>query len=108
MTFKRSYKPQKHPPALNILLHTLADDTRRIILEIMVHSCNEITIDYIQKRSYMSYHTIYHHLGIMEEAGLLESCRDGRERYYIINVSAVDTLSIWFSALSKILHTRQN
>lgn len=111
MTFKRSLKREKHAPAMNVILHTLADENRRIILQAMIHGPIEVTIQHILERTYMSYHVIYHHLNVMEQSGLLNSYhsyRDGRERYYSVNLQAVEILAMWFDLLAKIIRRHRN
>lgn len=106
MTFIHPLKRENRPPAMNSLLHMFADDAQRIILETMVLSSPEVTIQHIQERTHMKYGSIYHYLGVMESCSMIESVRDGRERYYAINQQALKQIGAWASTLVKILDNR--
>jgi DNA-binding transcriptional ArsR family regulator len=108
MTFMPPLKPQINTTDAHAALVCLGSKPRLFILESIAYMDNECTVDYIQEITRMSYQSIYQHLQKMEACGLLESCRDGRERYYAIREDTLRQLTEWFGDISRHIRTSVN
>ncbi len=66
----------------------IADETRQ---KIMQHLCCEwlCVTDVVDKLGGVSQPTVSHHLGILKEAGLVHTQRDGKQIFYTLNQDAV-------------------
>ncbi len=75
----------------------LSDPTRRAILALLRDgplSAGEITSHFK-----VSGATISHHLSTLREAGLVLDDKQGKYLYYELNMSVLDEILEWFSAL---------
>ena len=75
----------------------LSDDNRRKILHLLRNG--PMTAGEIGEQFQVSGATISHHLSILKEAGLILDDRHGKYIYYELNMSVVDELLEWVSAL---------
>lgn len=84
MKFQRTFK-------------ALSDLTRREILNQLKEG--PLTAGEIAGHFKVSGATVSHHLSILKEAGLILDDRQGKYIYYELNMSVVDELLGWISAL---------
>ncbi len=75
----------------------LSDPTRREILQLLKD--NGRTAGEIAARFDTSAATISHHLSILRDAGLVSDEKRGKYIYYELNMSVVDEILGWLSAL---------
>ncbi|MBP3312245.1 MAG: autorepressor SdpR family transcription factor [Butyricicoccus sp.] len=75
----------------------LSDPTRREILQLLKD--NGLTAGEIAARFDTSAATISHHLSILRDAGLVSDEKRGKYIYYELNMSVVDEILGWLSAL---------
>ncbi len=61
----------------------LADDTRQAILRLLLQG--ELCVSEVVDAFGLSQPTISHHLGILKNAGLVNSRKEGKQVYYAIN-----------------------
>ena len=73
----------------------IAHPARRQILLAVALSGGAANAGYIARRFSCSWPTVSRHLRILEEAGLLDPKRQGRERIYELNREALDVLEEW-------------
>lgn len=78
----------------------LAHASRRQIL-LTVHIRGGMTAGDVAARFHHAWPTISRHLRILEEAGLLEAERRGRERFYTVDHAKLDVLREWMSWFEK-------
>lgn len=82
----------------------LSDDNRRKILSLLKEG--PMTAGEITERFAVSGATISHHLSILKDAGLILDDRRGKYIYYELNMSVVDELLQWVSALKGECHDK--
>ena len=75
----------------------LSDPTRREILQLLKDK--PLTAGEIAAQFYTSAATISHHLSILRDAGLVSDEKRGKYISYELNMSVVDEILGWFSAL---------
>ena len=75
----------------------LSDDNRRRILNLLKNG--PMTAGEITEQFPVSGATISHHLSILKEAGLILDDRQGKFIYYELNMSVLDEVLQWVSAL---------
>lgn len=75
----------------------LSDPTRREILQLLKD--NPLTAGEIAAQFDTSAATISHHLSILRDAGLVSDEKRGKYISYELNMSVVDEILGWFSAL---------
>lgn len=75
----------------------LSDPTRREILQLLKD--NGLTAGEIAARFDTSAATISHHLSILRDAGLVSDEKRGKYIYYELNMSVVDEILGWLTAL---------
>lgn len=68
----------KHDPDLSRLFHALADPTRRAILTRLARG--HAPVKELADPTGLSLPTVMRHLGVLEEAGLIVTSKDGRVR----------------------------
>lgn len=65
----------------------MADNTRQQIMRLLC--CQWICVGDIVDQSGVSQPTVSHHLGILREAGLVDTRREGKQVFYTLNQEAV-------------------
>ncbi|MGI6180535.1 MAG: autorepressor SdpR family transcription factor [Agathobaculum sp.] len=75
----------------------LSDPTRREILALL--RAGPMAAGDIVAHFHVSGATVSHHLSILKEAGLVLDERRGKYIYYELNMSVVDEILEWFTAL---------
>lgn len=75
----------------------LGDPTRREIVQLLREG--PLPAGEIAARFSLSGATVSHHLSILREAGLVMDDKRGKFIYYELNMSVVDEILGWFSAL---------
>jgi DNA-binding transcriptional ArsR family regulator len=78
---------------LDGLLRALADPTRRAIVERLVKS--PAVVSELAAPFSMALPSLLQHLGILENAGLVTSRKDGRVRTVTLRPGALDVLTLW-------------
>ena len=77
----------------NQAFKALADPTRREILRLLRRG--EMTAGDLAERFDMTKPTMSHHFGVLKEADLLTSRRDGQQIWYGLNTTVVQDLMAW-------------
>ena len=65
----------------------MADDTRQQIMRLLC--CQSICVSDIVEQTGVSQPTVSHHLGILREAELVDTRREGKQIYYTLNQDAI-------------------
>jgi len=85
-------------PSLDVLLHAIADPTRRRILQALKPKTGKaaardhergLCASDIEARVRLSQPTISHHMAILEKAGLVESTKQSQWRWYRRNEASI-------------------
>jgi ArsR family transcriptional regulator, arsenate/arsenite/antimonite-responsive transcriptional repressor len=77
----------------NKAFKALADPTRREILSLLRRG--EMTAGELAERFDMTKPTMSHHFGVLKDADLLTSRRDGQTIWYSLNTTVVQDLMAW-------------
>ncbi len=83
-------------PAPDALLKTLADPTRRAILERLTRD-GEQTVRALTDRAGVSQPAVSKHLGVLKFAGLVRGRREGRQTHYSAEPQGLAPLIDWMS-----------
>jgi DNA-binding transcriptional ArsR family regulator len=78
---------------LSPLFHALADPTRRAILTRL--AAGPARVSDLAQPTGLSLPTVMRHLGVLEEAGLIATAKDGRIRTCAIVPAALDPARTW-------------
>ena len=65
----------------------MADETRQQIMRLLC--CQSLCVNDVVKRTGVTQPTVSHHLGILREAGLVETRREGKQVFYTLNQDEV-------------------
>ena len=65
----------------------IADETRQKIMGLLC--CHWLCVSDVVERSGVTQPTVSHHLGVLREAGLVATRRDGKQVYYTLNQDMV-------------------
>ena len=85
-----------HPDAFNAVFKSLADPTRRGILERLIRE-GELTVRAITDESGVSQPMVSKHLGVLKSAGLVRDRRDGRETHYSARAQGLAPMVDWMN-----------
>ena len=77
----------------------MADPTRREILGLLRHG--EITAGALAEKFDMTKPAMSHHFGVLKEAELITSRREGQQIWYGLNTTVVQDLMAWAMQLVK-------
>jgi len=80
-------------PSSNKAFKALADPTRREILSLLRRG--EMTAGDLAERFDMTKPTMSHHFGVLKDADLLTSRREGQTIWYGLNTTVVQDLMAW-------------
>lgn len=94
----------KHDPDLSLLFHALADPTRRAILSRLAEGPAPVTE--LANPTGLRLPTVMRHLGVLEEAGLIASTKDGRVRTCAIVPEALAPMRTWLDEQRSIWEAR--
>jgi len=83
----------------DVLFRTLADPTRRAILERLCRD-GEQTVGALTARAGVSQPAVSKHLGLLKDAGLVRNRQDGRQAHYSAQISALAPLIDWTSRMT--------
>ncbi|SFG45473.1 DNA-binding transcriptional regulator, ArsR family [Palleronia marisminoris] len=83
----------KHDPDLSLLFHALADPTRRSILTRLSRGSAPVTE--LAEPTGLRLPTVMRHLGVLQEAGLIATAKDGRVRTCAIVPEALAPVGAW-------------
>ena len=83
----------KQDPDLSPLFSALADPTRRAILTRLAQGPARVTD--LARPTGLSLPTVMRHLGVLEDAGLIATAKDGRIRTCAIVPAALDPVRAW-------------
>lgn len=86
----------KHDPDLSLLFHALSDPTRRSILTRLAAAPARVTD--LAGPTGLRLPTVMRHLGVLEEAGLIVTSKDGRVRTCAIRPEAMEPARTWIDA----------
>lgn len=99
MSFNFKVKSKKDILDPALLFQALGSPIRKSIIEYL--ALQEFDLAGLEQRLNVSYHAIYKHLQLLEEIGFITSYRIGVEKYYVLNLEAIQSLSRWLTMLSK-------
>ena len=85
-----------HADAFNAVFKSLADPTRRAILERLIRE-GELTVRAITDESGVSQPMVSKHLGVLKSAGLVRDRRDGRETHYSARAQGLASMVNWMN-----------
>ena len=94
----------KHDPDLSLLFHALADATRRSILSRLVQG--PAGVSDLAEPTGLRLPTVMRHLSVLEEAGLIETSKDGRVRTCAIRPEAMEPARNWMDEQRHIWEAR--
>lgn len=94
----------KHYPELSLLFHALADPTRRSILTRLAERPARVTD--LSGPTGLSLPTVMRHLSVLEEAGLIDTSKDGRVRTCAIVPEALEPVRTWLDEQRAIWESR--
>lgn len=83
----------KHDPQLDLLFHALSDPTRRMMLNRLAKGPAAVTE--LAGPTGLRLPTILRHLSVLEEAGLIDSQKDGRVRSCALQPKALAPMRDW-------------
>ena len=83
-------------PAPNAVFRSLADPTRRAILERLIRE-GELTVRAITVEAGVSQPMVSKHLGVLKSAGLVRDRRAGRETHYSAQPKGLAPMVDWMS-----------
>src|SRR5262245_57116881 len=95
----------KMPNAHDLLFSTLADPTRRAILERLCRE-GEQTVGALTARAGVSQPAVSKHLGVLKQAGLVRDRHEGRQTHYSAQVGALAPLIDWTSQMAGFWQSR--
>jgi DNA-binding transcriptional ArsR family regulator len=82
----------------NKTFRALADPTRREILDLLRHG--EITAGALAEKFDMTKPAMSHHFGVLKDADLVTSRREGQQIWYGLNTTVVQDLIAWAMRLT--------
>lgn len=94
----------KHDPALSLLFHALADETRRSILARLAERPARVTD--LAGPTGLRLPTVMRHLSVLEEAGLIATSKDGRVRTCALRPEALEPARSWIDAQRAVWEAR--
>src|ERR671931_202740 len=97
------------PPPLDevdLVFHALAHQARRHLILILSHLGGELPSGYLARRFQHSWPTTTRHLGVLEQAKIVEVRREGRNSHYRLNRDRIEwVLQAWLDNLTPPLPT---
>ncbi|MET3953040.1 metalloregulator ArsR/SmtB family transcription factor [Arthrobacter sp. UYEF36] len=78
---------------VDLVLRSLADPTRRAVVEILAKGPAPVSA--LAARFSMTLPSMLQHLGVLEEAGVVTSEKNGRVRTVSLRPGALDVLHLW-------------
>jgi DNA-binding transcriptional ArsR family regulator len=94
----------KHEPELSLLFHALADPTRRAILTRLAEGPAAVTE--LAGPTGLRLPTVMRHLSVLQEAGLIETAKDGRIRTCALVPEALAPARTWLDEQRAIWEAR--
>jgi len=83
--------------AFDLVLHTIADPTRRKILQVLKKGSSGehpgLSATEIEMKIRLSQPTISHHMSVLQRAGLVEAKKEGLWRWYRRNEAALSAFT---------------
>ena len=93
---------------LNRVFKAIADPTRREIFNVLVVAGTALSLSQISGHFDISRQGITKHIGILQEAGLIEMQVKGRERYCLANPQPLKGVVDWISHYDQFWDTSLN
>jgi DNA-binding transcriptional ArsR family regulator len=94
----------KHDPDLSLLFHALSDPTRRAMLAQLAHG--PVTVSALAAPTGLRLPTIMRHLGVLTDAGLIATAKDGRVRSCALVPEAMAPVQGWLDAQRRVWEGR--
>jgi DNA-binding transcriptional ArsR family regulator len=92
------------PQDVDVVLHALADPTRR---DILLHALQgEESVSALARRYPMSFPAVHKHVAVLERANLVTKRRNGREQLVAGNMAAVRTVARLVDELEAVWRAR--
>ena len=86
---------------LDDILRALADPTRRRLVSIIASQPGLTTAELAQLTNGMTRWGVMKHLGVLEDAGLIQTMPEGRHRRHFHEPQALDPVRRWLAANSE-------
>lgn len=83
----------KHDPDLDLLFHALSDPSRRMMLNRLARGAAAVTE--LAEPTGLRLPTVLRHLSVLQEAGLIDSQKDGRVRSCAFQPKALEPMRDW-------------
>jgi len=80
---------------INSLFKALADPTRRELFHILVVASSAMSLTQLADRIDMTRQGVTKHIRLLESAGMVKSTEQGRERYCLANLNALNEIRDW-------------
>jgi DNA-binding transcriptional ArsR family regulator len=94
----------KYREGIDQVLHALADPTRRQVIERLVSG--PATTSELARAFDMSLPSFTQHLGLLLEAGLVTSTKQGRVRTYSLAPAALESVDSWLARQRRLWERR--
>ena len=93
---------------INKIFKAIADPTRREIFHVLVLASTALSITQISEKFDISRQGVTKHIKLLEEAGMLEIHRQGREQYCYPNPAPLQEIKDWVSYYDKFWSDKLN
>jgi DNA-binding transcriptional ArsR family regulator len=94
----------KQDPDLSLLFHALSDATRRDMLAALAKG--PVTVSALAAPTGLRLPTVMRHLGVLEQAGLIATNKDGRVRSCALVPAALEPMQGWLAAQRSVWEAR--
>ena len=86
---------------INRIFKAIADPTRRDIFHILVLASSALSLTQISEKFDISRQGTTKHIKLLEDAGLVKITDQGRERYCLANLNALNDIRDWLAFYDK-------
>jgi DNA-binding transcriptional ArsR family regulator len=86
---------------INNMFKALADPTRRELFHILVVASSAMSLTQLADKVDMTRQGVTKHIKLLEVAGMVKSTEQGRERYCLPNLSALNEIRDWVAFYDK-------
>ena len=80
---------------INHIFKALADPTRRELFHLLVMASSALSLTQLADQVHMTRQGVTKHIKLLEAAGMVSSSEQGRERYCIADLSALNEMRDW-------------
>ncbi|GJM35878.1 MAG: transcriptional regulator [Saprospiraceae bacterium] len=91
---------------INKIFKVIADPTRREIFHILMIATTALSITQISEQFEISRQGVTKHIKLLEEAGLVRTIEQGRERFCEANPTPLNEIKNWLAVYDKFWDTK--